>query len=207
MHSSSRMQIDSALERSPLVADALAAAREAHADQTRETGGAEIPVLDHLKAVAERVAAEDYGEQALAAALLHDSVEREALEPEQVRERFGPEVAEIVAALTEDASIEDYEERKKEHRERVAAAGPEARAVFAADKTVNVALLREAYRQRREGVDEFLAVPLGEKILTWEYDLEMLFDELPGPLADGLAEELVGLWRQRAEEEERLGTL
>lgn len=207
MHSSSRMRIDSAVERSPLVAGALAAAEEAHANQKRETGGSEIALLDHLTAVAERVAAEGYDDEALAAALLHDAVEREALELGEVRERFGAEVAGIVAALTEDASIEDYEERKEEHRRRVAEAGPEARAVFAADKTVNVALLREAYRQRQEQVDEFLAVPLDRKIVIWEYDLEMLFDELPGALADGLADQLVGLWKQRAEEEERLGTL
>lgn len=207
MHSSGGMRIDSAIERSPLVAEALAAVEEVHAGQTRETGGGEIALLDHLTAVAERLAAEGCGEETLAAALLHDAVERAAFEPEQVRERFGPEVAEIVAALTEDPSIEDYEERKEEHRARVAAASPEARAVFAADKTVNVALLRDAYRQRREEVDEHLAVPLDRKIVIWEYDLEMLFDELPGSLADGLAEELVGLWRQRAEEEERLGTL
>jgi (p)ppGpp synthase/HD superfamily hydrolase len=207
MHSSSRMRIDSAVERSPLVAEALAAAEEAHAGQTRATGSGEIPFLDHLRAVAERVAAEGYGDETLAAALLHDAVERKAIEPEQVRERFGADVAEIVAALTEDPTIEDYEERKKEHRDRVAGAGPEARAVFAADKTANVVVLREAYRQRQEEVEDALPVPLGRKIVVWEYDLEMLFDELPGPLADGLADELVGLWRQRAEEEERLGTL
>lgn len=207
MHSSGRMRIDSAVEGSPLVADALAAAEEAHGDQVRRTGGAEIPFLDHLTAVAERLAAEDWDEATLAAALLHDTVEREALGPDELRERFGPDVAEIVAALTEDDSIEDYEERKDEHRARVAEARPEARAVFAADKAANVAALREAYRQRHEEVDEFLSVPLDQKIVIWEYDLEMLFDELPGPLADGLADELVGLWKQRAEEEERLGTL
>lgn len=207
MQSSGRMRIDAAVERSPLVADALAAAEEAHADQTRETGGGEIPFIDHLTAVAERLAEEDHAEGTLAAALLHDAVERGALEPEQVRERFGPEVAEIVAALTEDTSIEDYAERKEEHRARVAAASPEAHAVFAADKAVNVAALREAYRDRQEQVEEALPVPLDQRILIWEYDLEMLFDALPGPLADELAEELLGLWRQRAEEEERLGTL
>jgi (p)ppGpp synthase/HD superfamily hydrolase len=207
MHSSSRMRIESAVERSPLVADALAAAEQAHGEQVRRTGGEEIPFLDHLTAVAERVAAEGYGDEALAAALLHDSVEREALAPGELRERFGPDVAEIVAALTEDDSIEDYEERKEEHRDRVAEARPEARAVFAADKAANVAVMRAAYRQRQEEVEEHLPVPLDQRIVIWEYDLEMLFDELPGPLADGLADELVGLWRQRAEEEERLGTL
>lgn len=207
MHSSSRMGIDSAVERSPLVAEALAAAREAHGEETRNAGGDEIALLDHLTAVAERLAAEGYGEETLAAALLHDSVERGALEHEAVGERFGPDVAEIVAALTEDAAIEDYEERKEEHRDRVAEATPEARAVFAADKAANVAALREAYRQRREDVEEHLPVALDQRIVIWEYDLEMLFDALPGPLADGLADQLVGLWKQRAEEEERLGTL
>jgi (p)ppGpp synthase/HD superfamily hydrolase len=203
MHSSSRT-IDLAVERSPLVADAMAAAREAHGEQTRQTGAGEIPFLDHLTAVAERLAAQGHeADEVLAAALLHDTVEREALEPEALRERFGEAVAEIVAALTEDGSIEDYEERKDEHRDRVAEASPEARAVFAADKAANVAVLRAAYESEGEGVEEALPVALDRKILIWEYDLEMLFDELPGPLADGLADELVGLWKQRADEEER----
>lgn len=207
MHSSGRMRIHSAVERSPLVADALATAEKAHGDQTRNAGGEEIPLIDHLTAVAGRVAAEDYDEKTLAAALLHDSVEREALDLGQVRERFGADVAEIVAALTEDDSIADYAERKEEHRDRVAAARPEARAIFAADKAANVASLRAAYRQRQEEVEEDLPAPLDQWILIWEYDLEMLFDELPGPLADALAEELVGLWKLRAEEQERLGRL
>lgn len=203
MHSSSRT-IDSAVERSPLVADAMAAAADAHGEQTRQTGSGEIPFLEHLTAVAERLAGNGYdGERVLAAALLHDTVEREALEPGALRERFGEEVAEIVATLTEDDSIEEYEERKEEHRDRVAAAGAEARAVFAADKAANVAVLRAAYAEEGEGVEEALPVALDRKILVWEYDLEMLFDELPGPLADGLADELVGLWKQRADEEER----
>lgn len=207
IHSSGRMRIDSAVERSPLVAEALAAAEEAHVGQTRETGNGEIPFLDHLLLVAERLAAEEWSEQTLAAALLHDTVERGALGHDRVRERFGEVVAEIVAVLTQDDSIEDYEERKEEHRVRVAAAGPEARAVFAADKAANVAVLRAAYESRQEDVEEALPVPLDRKILIWEYDLEMLFDELPGALADALADELVGLWKQRADEEERLGTL
>ncbi len=40
------------------------------------------------------------------------------------------------------------------------------------------------------------------KILVWEFDLEMLFANAPGvPLVDRFADEMVGLWGQRAEGE------
>ena len=139
----------------------------------------------------------------LAAGLLHDIVEHAEVEPESLRGRFGDRVVELVEALTEDPTIPDYEERKKEHRERVAAAGPDAQAIFAADKASNVAVLREAYEILGERVDEDLPVSLDAKILIWEFDLEMLFANSPGtPLVERFAEEMVGLWGQRADGEE-----
>ena len=111
-------------------------------------------------------------------------------------------MAALVEALTEDASIEDDEERKQEQRERVAAAGPQAQAVFAADRVANVEVLREAYSVLGEDVDEDLPVSLDVKIPVWEFDLEMLFVNAPGvPLVDRFADEMVGLWGQRAEGE------
>ena len=129
-------------------------------------------------------------------------LESSELAVEGLHGRFGDPVAALVEALTEDASIEDYEERKQEHRERVAAAGAQAQAVFAADKVANVAVLREAYAVLGEEVDEDLPVSLDMKILVWEFDLEMLFANAPGaPLVDRFADEMVGLWGQRAEGE------
>lgn len=200
MSSSSR--IDSATERSALVRGALSVARRAHAGQIRQTGSEEMPFIDHLLAVAERLAERGYSDEVLAAALLHDVSEHAEMEPGALRDRFGEEVARLVEALTEDETIPSYEDRKEEHRDRVAAAGADARAIFAADKTANVAVLREAYAVEGEGVDEALPVPLDLKILVWEFDLEMLFEESPGvPLVDSFAEEMVGLWGQRAEGE------
>lgn len=191
--------IDAASERSDLVRSAVALAREAHDDQARNTGSGEIPFVDHPMAVAERLAEHGFGDEVLAAALLHDVVEHTELAPDEVRERFGETVAGLVEALTEDESIEAYEERKEEHRERVAAAGPEARAIFAADKMANVEVLRGAYSREGEDVDEGLAVPLDVKIYIWELDLEMLFDEEPElPLVNQLADQLAGLWGERA---------
>jgi (p)ppGpp synthase/HD superfamily hydrolase len=198
----SSTRIDSKAEHSALVKGAVSVARRAHAGQFRQTGCDEIPFIDHSLAVGELLAEHSYPDETIAAGLLHDVAEHAEVEPAALRERFGDEVAELVETLTEDASIPSYEERKKEHRTRVAAAGPDAMAIFAADKAANVVTLREAYEMVGEDVDEDLPVPLDVKILVWEYDLEMLFTNAPGvELVDRFADEMVGLWGQRADDD------
>jgi hypothetical protein len=195
-------RLDAKAQRSALVRGALSVARRAHAGQTRQTGCEEIPFVEHSLAVAELLAQHNYPDEVLAAGLLHDVLESGELAAGGLHGRFGDAVATLVEALTEDASIEDYEERKQEHRERVAAAGAHARAIFAADKVANVAVLREAYAVLGEDVDEDLPVSLDMKILVWEFDLEMLFANAPGvALVDRFADEMVGLWGQRAKGE------
>jgi hypothetical protein len=195
-------RIDSKAERSALVRGALSFARRTHAGQFRQTGCDEIPFVDHLLAVAELLAENDYPDEVLAAGLLHDVAEHAEIEPASLEGRFGDEVVVLVEALTEDATIPKYEDRKREHRERTAAAGAQAQAIFAADKAANVAVLREAYEILGEEVDEDLPVALDVKILVWEFDLEMLFAHSPdAPLVERFADEMVGLWGQRAEGE------
>ncbi len=195
-------RIESKAERSALVRGALSVARRAHGGQFRQTGCDEIPFIEHSLAVADLLAESGYPEEVLAAALLHDVAEHAEVEPESLRARFGDEVVGLVEALTEDPAIAGYEERKKEHRERVAGAGPEAQAIFAADKAANVAVLREAYAILGEDVDEDLPVSLDVKILVWEFDLEMLFAQTPEAApVERFADEMVGLWGQRAEDE------
>jgi hypothetical protein len=195
---SSTPGIDAAVEHSDLIREALETARRAHAGQVRNGSSDGMPFIEHPLAVAERLVQHRYGDEVLAAALLHDVVENSEIEVAEVRERFGEKVAELVAALTEDESIPSYEERKEEHRRRVAKAGPAALAIFAADKLANVAMLREAYALIGEGVSDELKVPLDLKIYVWESDLEMLFNEAGEmPLTDEFADEMVDLWGDR----------
>jgi (p)ppGpp synthase/HD superfamily hydrolase len=194
--------IETAAERSDLVRDALALARELHAGDWRETGAGEIPFIEHPLAVGERLAEESFAEEVVAAGLLHDVIEYTHLPLSKLRNRFGVDVAAIVFALTEDMDIENYEERKDELRQLVAEAGTDAWMVFAADKIANVEVLRRAYAVEGEEVDEDLPVELNRKILVWEDDLEMLFEETAAdtPLVDRFASEMIGLWGQRAED-------
>jgi guanosine-3',5'-bis(diphosphate) 3'-pyrophosphohydrolase len=189
--------IDAAVERSDLVREALATAQRMHAGQLRR-GSDGRPFIDHPIAVAELLCGERQGDEVIAAALLHDVVEKSDADLGMVRERFGDVVAELVGAMTEDESIPSYEDRKEEHRRRIADSDPAARAIFAADKLTNVAMLREAYALIGEGVSDELAVPLDLKMYIWEADLEMLFDEAPQlRLTDELADQLVALWGDR----------
>jgi hypothetical protein len=200
--SSPSSRIDSRAERSALVRGALSVTRRAHAGQFRQTGCDEIPFTEHVLAVAELLAENDYPDNVIAAGLLHDVAEHAEVEADSLEGRFGDEVVKLVKALTEDASIPKYEDRKREHRERVAATGSGAQAIFAADKATNVAVLRQAYEILGEEVDEDLPVALDVKILVWEFDLEMLFAHSPEePLVERFADEMVGLWGQRAEGE------
>lgn len=192
--------LTAATERSGLVREALAEARRAHAGRVRNSGAGETPFIEHPLAVAEQLAERGYGDEVVAAALLHDAIEHGDARLDELRARFGDAVAASVAALTEDASIEPYGQRKDEHRARVARAGEGARAIFAADKLVNVRALRDAYSVRGEAVDGELRVSIDAKLRTWELDLAMLSEAEPGqPLVARLAEELAGLRRERPE--------
>lgn len=189
-------RIEAAAERSPLVRAALEKAREAHAGQVRNGSGG-TPYVEHPIAVAARLAELGYRDEVLAAALLHDVIEDSATTLEELRTLFGDEVVGMVGALTDEESIDSYRERKAEHRERVAAATPEALAIYGSDKLTNVDTLRAAYAEEGDAVRDEFKVPLELKAEIWEADLGLLREKAPDlPFLDSLEEELSGLRSQ-----------
>lgn len=193
-------RVEAVAERSELVREAFEAARRLHAGAVRDVGD-EVPFITHPVAVADLLAEYDLDEELLAAGLLHDTLEYTDLGLGELRQRFGMKVAMIVCALSEDLEIDDYEERKRELRRRVAATGIDAQRVFAADKVANVIETRDDYVLIQEDVDLGQQVELDRKILVWEYDMEMLFEQAEEePLFQRLSEELLGLWDQRCVE-------
>ncbi len=153
-------------------------ATSAHAGQIRNGSGGR-PYIEHPLAVAELLAEHDFPEPVLAAALLHDVVEESPIEVAEIRERFGAEVGELVAALTDAEEIEHYGRRKTVHRADVEATGAEALAIYAADKLSNIRALRRVYSRQGEEVGSELKAPLDAKVEVWEADVEMLRERAP----------------------------
>jgi guanosine-3',5'-bis(diphosphate) 3'-pyrophosphohydrolase len=183
-------RIEAAAERSPLVRGALAQARADHAGQTRNGSGG-MPYVEHPIRVAAFLDEHGYGEEVLAAALLHDVVEDSETSLDELREKFGGQVGGLVGAMTDDESIDDYRERKAEHRERLAAAPVEALAIYGADKLTNSRTLRAAYASEGDAVRDEFKVPLELKLEIWEKDLELLREKAPElAFLDDLEEEL-----------------
>ncbi|MFL5833678.1 MAG: HD domain-containing protein [Solirubrobacterales bacterium] len=183
-------RIEAAAERSPLVRSALEQARADHAGQTRNGSGG-MPYVEHPIAVAARLEELGYRDEVLAAALLHDVVEDSDTTLDELREKFGEDVAGMVGALTDDEALDDYRVRKAEHRERVAAADAEAMAIYGADKLTNVTTLRAAYETEGDAVREEFKVPIELKAEIWEADLALLREKAPElPFLDDLEAEL-----------------
>lgn len=191
-------EIEAAAAESELIREALEWAERAHAGQVRSGSGG-MAYVHHPVAVAELLAEHGHGEETVAAALLHDVVEDSETSVEEIEARFGQPVGELVAAMTDDESVEPYERRKREHRDRIEAAGGEAVAIYAADKLSNVRVLRRAYANEGEPAGEEFKAPLDVKMEIWEGDLEMLRGQSPAPpFVDDLAAELEKLREARA---------
>ncbi|HEV7616343.1 MAG TPA: HD domain-containing protein [Solirubrobacterales bacterium] len=183
-------RIDAAAASSQLVAEALEKARADHAGQVRNGSGG-MPYIEHPIAVASLLDEHDFAEEVLAAALLHDVVEDSDTTVAELHALFGEPVAGLVAALSDDESIEDYRERKREHRARVADVDGVALAIYGADKLTNVLTLRRALAAEGAVVANEFKVPLALKAEAWEADARLLRQQAPGlPFLDELEAEL-----------------
>ena len=157
--------------RSGLVAEAYRLAADAHEGQRRKDDG--TPYITHPVAVAELLHDAGFDDEVVAAALLHDVVEDTEMDRDEIAERFGDRVAELVGALSEDDGIQDYEDRKREHREQVAESGRDAIAIYVADKLSNLRDMRFIYGEEGEAIASRFKAPLDVRVGLWRGDLEM----------------------------------
>jgi len=170
--------------------DALAFAARLHRQQTRK--GSAIPYVAHLLAVCSLVIEHGGSEDQAIAALLHDAAEDQGGEAilREIRARYGPAVAEIVADCT-DAWTEPkpaWRPRKEAYLAALPSKPRGSLLVSLADKTHNAGAILGDYRRMGEAlVDRFNG---GRDGTIWYYrSLSAIFDEaMPGALAEQLAD-------------------
>ena len=176
---------------------AYAVACAAHAGDVQDSDGS--PYVQHPIGVARLLCEAGYDEEILAAALLHDVLERSELTVGEIGESFGARVAELVAALTEPTPLEGSEDPKAVLRRQVVAVGPDAEAIFAADKVDKTSNVRRISADVGvETVADRLERPLDDKLRHYEATLDLLeHASREPPLLDRLRDELDALQGMR----------
>lgn len=113
--------------------DALKFATVAHSNQKRKYTG--DPYIVHPIAVAEIVKTVPHTDEMIAAALLHDVVEDTPVTIEDIKNKFGDKIAELVGWLTDVSKPEDgnRKTRKTIDREHSAIAPADAQTIKVAD--------------------------------------------------------------------------
>jgi len=176
-------------EERPVLRAAYEWAAQLHAPQRRDVDRA--PFILHPLEVGALLSSRGFDDEVVAAGLLHDVVEDTDAGLDEVRERFGDRIADAVAAVTEDPAIEDYRARKAALRDQVAAAGPDAHAVYAADKVAKARELRAQAARTESLLDD---PALRRRLEHYEQSLATLREVAGLPsLVEALAFELWAL--------------
>jgi HD domain-containing protein len=174
------------LEDLPLARAAVRFAAGWHAGQRRSSDHASFIV--HPLEVAALLARSGYPDHVVAAGVLHDVLEDTDAQRRDLESRFGAEVSDLVAAVSDDSSIENDVERKDELRDRVGRLGGYPAVLYAADKISKVRELRTliAAQPRREDV--------APAVIRHRRSLAMLEATIPGSrLVDVLRFEIEAL--------------
>src|SRR3954447_7432360 len=167
VHPESRLESDLAIS-------ALRFARRVHLGQYRKQTGEQF--VEHPIAVAELLSDAGYDGSLIAAAYLHDVVEKTDVELAEIRERFGPGVAALVDCLSEDPDIDGYAERKRALRHGILGSGGDPVVIYAADRVANMRDWVRVDAENRPACGERLGTTLDERLQLWSEDLEEIHD-------------------------------
>lgn len=136
----------------------------------------QIPVIAHLAAVASIVHRAGWEPEVVAAAYLHDAIEDmnthgQRLRRKQLREAVGPEVAQLVARVSEmkedkTGALRPWRARKEDYIAHLHEGTPKAAAISLADKIHNLWSMNQSLAN---GDDIFAVLGAGPQEQLWYY--------------------------------------
>jgi (p)ppGpp synthase/HD superfamily hydrolase len=178
---------------SSLIRSAMKFAARCHATQRRESDDA--PFIEHPVEVGRLLRDAGCPDVVIAAGLLHDVLENTHTSVAELAACFGAEVANLVNAVSDDASIPSYRQRKQLLREQVRNAGGDAALIFAADKISKIRELPDRIARERARYGSAVPAHLQHdhqlRIEHYNESLRMLKAVAPRhPLINRLANEL-----------------
>ena len=163
---------------SSLLSRAYSLAERAHGLDRRPTDGRLF--VEQVSEVARFLHEAAFDEELVAVGLLHDAAERGNLTDEELSEEMGEQIASLVMALSEDASIDSFAERKARLRMQVEEAGGLAVTVFAADKLSDIVGLRRGLAQSRDGLQERMGTTVDGMAGHYRESVELIQSLRPG---------------------------
>jgi len=132
-----------------LTETALRIATAAHQDQVRKSDGS--PYIIHPVMVAFILKEHGFREEVIAAGLCHDVLEDTQVTQDELVAALGEEIVQMIAGVSENKSLE-WEERKMQYTNTVAAADEETKAVSIADKIHNAESISTDYADKGAAV-------------------------------------------------------
>ena len=160
-----------------LVRNAYELAAEAHKEQKRKTGE---PYIIHPIAVARIVAEElELGANPIMAAFLHDVVEDTPYTIEDIRERFGDDVAFLVGVVTKQKKERYYKSKQVDnYRQILASVQYDVRAILVklADRLHNMrtlASMRPDKQMKIAGETDYFYAPLANRLGLYHVKTEL----------------------------------
>jgi len=140
----------------------------AHGQQVRKTDGS--PYIIHPLKVAKKLARQNFSDEVISAAMVHDVLEDTKVSAEELKQELGNKILQIILPLSEDKSL-DWEERKEKYIEDVKNSSDETKAVSIADKIHNLEDLLSTHQNMGPGIWNKFNRPKDKKI--W-FEREML---------------------------------
>jgi (p)ppGpp synthase/HD superfamily hydrolase len=178
--------------------EAFRYAHEVHAEQTRK--GTQAPYIGHLMGVASIVLDDGGSEDEAIAGLLHDAAEDHGgrARLEDIRSRFGDEVARIVEDCTDswETPKRPWLERKQAYIEHARHLPLASLRVSAADKVHNAYAILRDLRNRGEQVWDRFSASADDVVAYYESLARAFRAAGGGPLVDELDRIVRGIQRE-----------